>query len=61
MKDIELPPLPDERETRVMKLMGVIDDLIEADPDRAERLIESIIARNALRKRLASRHHGIRE
>lgn len=60
-RPVERKPMTDERETRVMKLMGVIDDLIEADPDRAERLIESILARNALRKRLASRHHGTRE
>lgn len=44
--------VPLDNETKTMKLMGLVDDLIEADPDRAERFIETVLGRNALQKRL---------
>lgn len=44
-----------DQEVKKNRLLGMIDDLIAADPDRAERLIESILARNELKKRFAAR------
>lgn len=45
-----------DKETQTIKLMGLIDGLIEVDPDRAERFIESILARHSLQKRLREKN-----
>ncbi len=54
-KQAQAEAVPIDNETKTMKLMGLIDDLIEHDPDRAERFIESVLARNALQKRLKAK------
>jgi hypothetical protein len=48
-----------DSETKIMKLLGFIDDLIESDPDKAERFIESVLAKNALQKRLAAKKSNV--
>lgn len=48
----EAPVQGIDKETQTMKFLALVDDLIERDPDKAERFIESALARNALRKRL---------
>lgn len=40
------------KDTKVAKLLGLVDDMIFEDPDKAERFIESITAKNNLQKRL---------
>lgn len=42
-------------EGKIEKLMALIDEVAEQDPDRAARFIESVLARHALRKRLADK------
>lgn len=44
-----------DKDTQTMKLMGLVDAMIEADPERAERFIKSALAKNALSKRLAKK------
>ena len=48
--DVEL-----DKDVKKNRLIGAIDDLIAVDPDRAERVIESILARHNLKKRVAAR------